>query len=102
MDPAAVIEALGGLSTVGPVGTLTLFVLALGFGWLYPRAQMKRAWAEKDALQATLDGQREKFDDIAEILGDLKAASELTLHALSEIQNAGSRAVQQRDSGGET
>lgn len=95
-------ELVGGasLAQIGVPGLLTLAVLAVLFGWIFPKPVITRAWAQADAkdadnreLRATLDGLAGTLERIADQIDDLKVAQQATLYAMQEIQVAGRHAA---------
>lgn len=88
------------LATIGVPGILTLAVLVVLFGLMFPRPVVTRAWAQSDAkdkenqeLRATLTAQAGLLEQIADQIGDMKVTQQATLYAMQEIQVAGRHAA---------
>lgn len=88
--------AVLGASGVGLVGIVTLMILGIFFGLVFPRPTMKRAWADLDVaraenaeLRGTLEKQAGLIEQVVGQVGDMKVTSQATLYAMQEIQAAG-------------
>lgn len=88
------------LASIGVPGILTLAVLAVLFGWMFPRPVVTRLWAQLDAkdaenkeLRGTLDQQAGTLEKIADQILDQKVAQQAILYAMQEIQVAGRHAA---------
>ena len=89
-----------GLAQIGVPGLLTLAVLAVLFGWMFPRVVVTRLWKELDdkeaenkELRSTLEKQAGTMEKIADQIGDQKVAQQAILYAMQEIQVAGRHAA---------
>lgn len=88
------------LATIGVPGILTLAVLAVLFGWIFPRATVVRLWKQLDAkdadnkeLRETLNGLADAVGSLVDQMSDVKVANQATLYAMQEIQVAGRHAA---------
>lgn len=88
------------LAQIGVPGLLTLAVLAVLFGWMFPRPVVTRLWKQLDAkdaenkeLRETLEQQAGTMEKIADQIGDQKVAQQAILYAMQEIQVAGRHAA---------
>ena len=88
------------LATISVPGILTLAVLAVLFGWIFPRTTVTRLWKELDAkeadnkeLRTTLEKQADLLEKLVNQGGDVKVALQATLYAMQEIQVAGRHAA---------
>lgn len=88
------------LASIGVPGLLTLAVLAVLFGWMFPRTVVTRLWkqlddkdAENKELRDTLDRQAGAMEKIADHISDQKVAQQAILYAMQEIQVAGRHAA---------
>jgi len=88
------------LAAIGVPGILTLAVLAVLFGWMFPRAVVTRLWKQLDAkdvenkeLRTTLDQQTGLIEKIVDQLTDMKVTAQASLYAMQEIQVAGRHAA---------
>jgi len=88
------------LATIGVPGLLTLAVLAVLFGWMFPRAVVVRLWKQlddKDTENKELRGTLEKLtgvvEKVADQIGDQKVTQQAILYAMQEIQVAGRHAA---------
>lgn len=88
------------LAQIGVPGLLTLAVLAVLFGWMFPRTVVTRLWSQLDAketenkeLRATLEQQAGTMEKIADQIGDQKTTQQAILYAMQEIQVAGRHAA---------
>jgi len=88
------------LAQIGVPGLLTLAVLAVLFGWMFPRTVVTRLWkqlddkdAENKELRETLDRQAGAMEKIADQVADQKVAQQAILYAMQEIQVAGRHAA---------
>lgn len=88
------------LATIGVPGILTLAVLAVLFGWMFPRAVVTRLWKQlddkdtenKELRQLIADGNG-MMEKIVDQLADLKVVQQAALYAMQEIQVAGRHAA---------
>jgi hypothetical protein len=88
------------LASIGVPGILTLAVLAVLFGWMFPRATVTRLWAQLDAkdtenkeLRDALDKLTSAVEKVVDQLGDQKTTQQAILYAMQEIQVAGRHAA---------
>lgn len=88
------------LAQIGVPGLLTLAVLAVLFGWMFPRTVVTRLWAQLDAkdtenkeLRSTLEAQAGTMEKIADQIADQKTTQQAILYAMQEIQVAGRHAA---------
>lgn len=88
------------LASIGVPGLLTLAVLAVLFGWMFPRTVVTRLWkqldeeaAENKQLRDTLEKQAGTMEKIADQIGDQKVTQQAILYAMQEIQVAGRHAA---------
>jgi hypothetical protein len=93
-------ELTPALASIGVPGILTLAVLAVLFGWMFPRTVVTRLWAQLDAKDAENKELREGIENlvgvvekIADQIGDQKVAQQAILYAMQEIQVAGRHAA---------
>lgn len=88
------------LASIGVPGILTLAVLAVLFGWMFPRTVVTRLWKELDAKECENKELREGLDKlagtvekVADLVGDQKVTQQAILYAMQEIQVAGRHAA---------
>lgn len=88
------------LAALGVPGILTLAVLAVLFGGMFPRPVVTRLWKQVDAkesdnkeLRATLEKLAGALEKIVDQIGDQKVTQQAILYAMQEIQVAGRHAA---------
>lgn len=88
------------LAQIGVPGILTLAVLAVLFGWMFPRAAVTRLWKQLDdkdqenkELRDALDKLTGTVEKVADLVGDQKVTQQAILYAMQEIQVAGRHAA---------
>ena len=89
-----------GLASLGVPGILTLAVLSVLFGGMFPRPVVTRLWKQLDdkdtenkELRTTLDALTGTMEKIVDQIGDQKVAQQAILYAMQEIQVAGRHAA---------
>ena len=88
------------LAAISVPGLLTLAVLAVLFGGMFPRPVVARLWKQLDAkdaenkeLRETLEKQAGAMEKIVDQIGDQKVTQQAILYAMQEIQVAGRHAA---------
>jgi len=89
-----------GLASLGVPGLLTLAVLAVLFGGMFPRPVVTRLWSQLDAkdaenkeLRTGLEAVVGSLEKIVDQIGDQKVTQQAILYAMQEIQVAGRHAA---------